>query len=289
MSKYYAVRVGRTPGVFQSWDLCSREVSKFANAEFKSFATPQDAAAYLRSENKRGELFPEAAVEAMFASAGLSGTARKRKHVQESVAAKKPRGEAPLSRTSSASIFPSTRPKTQTKLLDEIPKDDPVPAAAPVKGTSERIVIYTDGACGGNGKRHAKGGIGVFFAEGDPRNISEPLPGPVQTNNRAELLAIIRALQVAPVDASVTVKTDSQYVQKGIGGWVAKWKRNGWKTSAGGNVVNKDLWMKLDEQMKKRHERHGRHTVDIEYIKAHAGLYGNEQADQLAVLGARKH
>lgn len=61
----------------------------------------------------------------------------------------------------------------------------------------ERTVrVYTDGACSENGKHGATGGIGVFFGPGDPRNISEPLAGDYPTNNRAEITAVLRALEV---------------------------------------------------------------------------------------------
>ena len=57
------------------------------------------------------------------------------------------------------------------------------------------INVYTDGACVNNGKPDARAGFGVWFGENDPRNVSESFTGP-QTNNRAELLAIIRALTI---------------------------------------------------------------------------------------------
>ena len=59
----------------------------------------------------------------------------------------------------------------------------------------EPIHVYTDGACSNNGKPDAKAGFGVYFGENDNRNLSETFTGP-QTNNRAELLAIIRALTI---------------------------------------------------------------------------------------------
>jgi ribonuclease HI len=51
-----------------------------------------------------------------------------------------------------------------------------------------RLVVYTDGGCIGNGKRGAKAGLGVYYGARSGRNLSEPVPGPLQTNNRGELL-----------------------------------------------------------------------------------------------------
>ncbi|KAJ3051576.1 hypothetical protein HDU99_008376, partial [Rhizoclosmatium hyalinum] len=192
------------------------------------------------------------------------------------------------STSASVSIKPSTNTHSSTRLLS-IDSLKPATATTPsnnaaqpqIKGITQRITVYTDGACSGNGQRHARGGIGVFFGDGDPRNISEPLPGPVQTNNRAELLAVIRALRACPPNAAITIKTDSTYVRKGITEWISNWLRNNWKNAKGDPVVNKDLWEELVVEMNARN-RDGVKNVDIEYIKAHAGMWGNDQADQLA-------
>jgi len=59
----------------------------------------------------------------------------------------------------------------------------------------EPIIVYTDGACSNNGRSNARAGFGVYFGKDDPRNVSEAYKGP-QTNNVAELLAIIKALSI---------------------------------------------------------------------------------------------
>ena len=75
----------------------------------------------------------------------------------------------------------------------------------------EEIVVYTDGACVNNGKPDARAGYGVYFGEGDKRNVSESYKGP-QTNNVAELLAIIRALTIlkGEIVGGVKVKINSK-------------------------------------------------------------------------------
>ncbi|KAI9344590.1 ribonuclease H1 [Obelidium mucronatum] len=271
MPKVYAVRVGRKPGLYKT--CCQTQVHQFPGSEFKSFATTLEAEAYLKAE-----------------STSSKGSKRIRQEESEPNNAEQPAAAKKQRITTTVSIRPLSGilPPSSTKVIALPTTATPIPNndAQAIQGITPRLVIYTDGACGGNGKASAKGGIGVFFAPNDPRNISEPLPGDIQTNNRAELLAVIRALQAAPENAHLTIKTDSKYVKNGIGGWVSMWKLKDWRNSKNEPVANKDLWLQLDDEMHKRH-RNGVKTVHIEYIKAHAGLYGNEQADFLAVQGAR--
>ena len=129
----------------------------------------------------------------------------------------------------------------------------------------EVVEIFTDGACSGNP------GPGAHEKEiwgGEPHT----------TNNRMELLAVIRALNALkrPVDARV--HTDSQYVQKGISEWIHGWKARGWKTAAKEPVKNADLWQALDDAAR-------RHKVDWIWVRGHAGHVENERADALARRG----
>ena len=78
--------------------------------------------------------------------------------------------------------------------------------------------VYTDGGCDSNGAKDAKAGIGVFFGENDQRNVSKRITG-LQTNNRAELSAIIEALRITlNYEQDVLIHTDSEYSMKGIKG-----------------------------------------------------------------------
>ena len=75
-------------------------------------------------------------------------------------------------------------------------------------------IVYTDGACSNNGKEYARAGYGVYFGENDERNVSESYTGP-QTNNVAELLAIIKALTILQEEImlgyKVVIYSDSTY------------------------------------------------------------------------------
>ena len=98
------------------------------------------------------------------------------------------------------------------------------------------------------------------------------------TNNRMELLAVIKALGALKRRARVRITTDSQYVKKGITEWMGNWKRNGWRTAAGKPVKNADLWRELDGAV-------ARHQVEWRWVKGHSGHAENERADALANRG----
>ena len=139
---------------------------------------------------------------------------------------------------------------------------------------TERVEIYTDGACKGN---PGVGGWGAWLRSGDTE--TELFGGEaLTTNNRMELLAVIEALSSLVVASTVRLHTDSQYVQKGISEWIHSWKRRGWRTSEGKPVKNMDLWQRLDAAAQ-------RHKVDWVWVRGHAGDIGNERADQLANRG----
>jgi len=95
------------------------------------------------------------------------------------------------------------------------------------------------------------------------------------TNNRMELMAAIRALEILTRPCTIDLTTDSQYVRQGIMDWMDNWKKRGWKTASKQPVKNKDLWQRLDEAVK-------RHDVKWHWVKGHSGHEGNERADDLA-------
>ena len=138
----------------------------------------------------------------------------------------------------------------------------------------EEVDIYTDGACSGN---PGPGGWGAILRSG--AHEKEIWGGePATTNNRMELLAVIRALNTLKRPVSVRVHTDSQYVQKGISEWIHGWKARGWKTAAKAPVKNADLWRALDEARE-------RHQVKWLWVRGHSGHAENERADELARRG----
>jgi ribonuclease HI len=139
---------------------------------------------------------------------------------------------------------------------------------------SDRVEIFTDGACRGN---PGPGGWGVVMRF---KGKEKQLYGGEKetTNNRMELKAVIMAMEQLTRTAAVRVTTDSKYVKQGITEWIHNWKRNGWRTSAKKPVKNSDLWRELDELVSE-------HDVVWDWVKGHSGHPDNELADTLANRG----
>ncbi len=139
---------------------------------------------------------------------------------------------------------------------------------------SRPVEIYADGACRGN---PGPGGWGALLRYGEQER--ELWGGePDTTNNRMELTAVIRALEVLQRPSRLHITTDSQYVLHGVTQWLAGWKRRGWRTADKKPVKNADLWRRLEELARG-------HEVEWHWVKGHAGHPGNERADALANMG----
>ena len=136
------------------------------------------------------------------------------------------------------------------------------------------VNIYTDGACRGN---PGIGGWGVYIEYGE---TTKELYGgdKLTTNNKMELTAAIKGLEVLNTKCQVNLITDSKYVMDGINGWINGWKKNNWKNSQKKDVKNKDLWTQLDKL-------NSYHDVKWSWVKGHSGHFQNEKADQLANKG----
>ncbi len=131
------------------------------------------------------------------------------------------------------------------------------------------IFLYTDGASSGN---PGPGGYGVVLkCAGREMELSGGYS--LTTNNRMELLAVIRGLEaIRWKNAEVHVYSDSSYVVNAINkGWLENWRRKGFA-----KVKNPDLWMRLLQLL-------SLHRVAFHWIKGHAGHPENERCDRLAV------
>ncbi|KAF2717931.1 ribonuclease H-like protein [Polychaeton citri CBS 116435] len=385
--KFYAVRVGKIPGIYQSWTACLEQVKGFPKANFKSFPSKAEAEAYMgdgtvssggggSNGNKGGPVTRwygvqngknpgvyttwEEVLEQIKGSKnpkhrGFKTQAEAEAYVAEGHMKKmQMNGEydlgdgwdeddAPVNKKSKKSS--SKRDNDLTSLFESsdfgpgnapFPPDtedgfdssimlDPLTGEIRYKTEAELqaykpfvsrpvaasiIRIYTDGSSLGNGQSGACGGIGVYFGPGDRRNVSEALPGTRQTNQRAELTAIMRALEVAPRDRKCIIYSDSHYSIKCCTEWFVKWRQNGWLNSSGKPVENKDLISKIIDMLEERwkinkhrvggvedvEEREGDGStwergpasVNFEWVKGHDKDAGNNAADRLAVAGARE-
>ncbi|MEG4047938.1 MULTISPECIES: ribonuclease HI [unclassified Microcoleus] len=134
--------------------------------------------------------------------------------------------------------------------------------------------LYTDGACSGNPGPGGWGAV-VCFADGNCHELGGG--DPQTTNNRMEMQAAVAALEFFANSGQtepVTVYTDSEYVKNGITKWIQGWKNKGWKTSTGKDVVNQDLWHRLD----KLNSRH----IKWEHVRGHSGDFYNDRCDEIA-------
>ncbi|XP_074009513.1 ribonuclease H1 isoform X1 [Numenius arquata] len=266
---FYAVRKGRRAGVYRTWAECQEQVNKFPSASFKKFATEKDAWAFVRQQQQQ----PEAAGA----------------HVPPAVTQENSsRGEEPeinvlCCNTCKRPYEQSTNEEHITKRV----KHDEVYSAPTVSEDKfsymgDFAVVYTDGCCSGNGRNRARAGIGVYWGPGHPLNTSERLPGR-QTNQRAEIHAACKAIEQAKSQniKKLIIYTDSKFTINGITSWVDNWKTNGWRTSSGASVINKEDFERLDNLSK---------GIEIQWmhIPGHAGFQGNEEADRLAREGASK-
>jgi ribonuclease HI len=136
------------------------------------------------------------------------------------------------------------------------------------------IEIYTDGACRGNPGMGGWGAIIQF-----QNNSKELFGGRAETtNNQMEMRAVIEGLKALKEPCKIILYTDSKYVMDGITSWIHGWKKNNWKTANKKPVKNMELWQELDQLV-------NQHEITWKWVKGHAGIPGNERADELANKG----
>jgi ribonuclease HI len=139
-----------------------------------------------------------------------------------------------------------------------------------------QTIVFTDGASKGN---PGPGGWGVIIITPDGRVTELGGGSDHTTNNRMELTGAIQALErLRDVPGPVAIYTDSSYVIQGITGWVHGWRRRGWKTASGGDVLNRELWEALAAVTAAR----GPKTIEWHYVRGHVGIPGNERVDEIA-------
>lgn len=153
------------------------------------------------------------------------------------------------------------------------------------------LEIWTDGACRDNGTPRARGGYGVYF-EDNHRLKGALYPGTPQTNQRAELVAVLKALKEARrrqrkgdyywsqrgEGLDVTIVSDSKYAVDGCSKWLNTWVENGFRDSNGRPVKNEDIFSNIFEQLIAPEFN----SVKFRHVPAHSGEQGNHIADRLA-------
>jgi ribonuclease HI len=143
-----------------------------------------------------------------------------------------------------------------------------------------KIHLFTDGACRGNPGPGGWAYILRHLSTGKEKEAAGPAER--TTNNRMELIAVIRGLEALQRPCDVVVFTDSEYVRRGLSEWMPKWKTNGWRRREGSAwkpIKNEELWRRLDELI-------GIHRVQYKRVAGHSGHPENDRCDQLAVEAA---
>lgn len=142
--------------------------------------------------------------------------------------------------------------------------------------------LFTDGACSGN---PGPGGWAFrLHRRGDKQVLQDSGATTKTTNNRMEIVAVIRGLEAVDGRADAEILTDSMYVGKGLSQWMPNWKANGWRRRKGcrwTRVINEDLWRRMDELAQ-------RHHISFTHVEAHSGIVENERCHDLAVAAYRK-
>jgi ribonuclease HI len=134
------------------------------------------------------------------------------------------------------------------------------------------VTLYTDGACSGN---PGPGGWACVLIFGESKRRISGYENHT-TNNKMELMSVIKGLEQLNRPLSVLIITDSQYVKNAFtSGWIENWQKNGWKTKKGDSVKNQELWLKLNFLQKK-------HILSWQWVKGHSGNNYNEMCDHLA-------
>jgi ribonuclease HI len=219
---FYAVKSGRTPGIYVTWKECENQVKGFKGAVFKKFDNKKLAHNFINdkitSSNIKSEQNNHNALPANFKNNKIN-------------------------------------------------------------------YVYTDGSCVNNGKKNAKAGMGIFFSEDKHSSISQKLDENIykQTNNTAELLAIITTIEIINLKFKgehFVIFTDSKYAILCVGTYGERMNSNNWN----GDIKNKELVKKLYNLY---NVNENSEFTFIQHIYSHTGnqdehSLGNEQADRLA-------
>jgi ribonuclease HI len=296
------VHKGHKPGVYTSWADAQNTIADYKGAVYKSFKTREEAQSFFKNGH------PPKRVSEEPSQPSPPAKKQKRDADEPEDLVEYNAGEGPLPAGAEDGFDPRI---TLNPLTGKVEYKDPTTKWQAVNLRDDKpVTIYTDGSSLGNGAHGAVAGVGVYFGPKDKRygnhplalmssganigarNLSEPLSGTRQTNQRAELTAIQRALEIAPRNRPVTIYTDSNYSIKCVTEWFVKWRANGWLNAARKPVENKDLIEKIlaliDQRKNMSQEISSINKVEFVWVKGHATNEGNIAADELAVAGARE-
>ncbi|MEW8548288.1 MAG: ribonuclease H family protein [Candidatus Thiodiazotropha sp.] len=267
---FYAVTNGKETGVYTSWTQAGDSVLGFAKAKYKGFCT-----------------FREATL-AMLNAGFLDFNVFDGQHTYKKSEYEQNR----LKQLAASEAEPADQQGTQSEsdlefqtCIKEVENYEEQESLEKNLVSALTHTVYIDGSCIRNGSSSAQAGIGLYWGNEHAWNYSQPIQDDAPTNNKAEMRAAIKAIEIAKEHEieNLIIKSDSKYVIQGITEWVHKWGANGWKTSNGEDVKNKEIWIELLSVM---HDSEV--SITWEHVAAHSGILENEEADRLATEAAKR-
>jgi ribonuclease HI len=289
--KYYAVKNGRSSGVYTDWSDCESQVKGYSGNQYKSFNSKAEATAYMnngssKSSSPNSYSGSSGGYSKSYSSSSSYSKANSSSYTKPST-----------SSTSSTSTSSSSSYSTQYYGSSSYYSSSSYISSSETSSKSASkptVKIYTDGASKNNQARKqglSRAGYGVYYGPGDSRNHSGRVSGE-QTNQRGELEGIHHALKNSLEESKsgepskFIIHTDSEYSKNSITKWGDNWDKNGYKTSTGSDVCNKDLISdsrRMIDEIRKNNS-----DVEFVKVKGHSGNHGNDMADKLAVEGCSK-
>lgn len=286
---YYAVARGRKPGIYATWGECSAQVIKFPGSIYKKFATESEAQSFIKERSSSTvkanssnglasseivkSVRSQALPKQLFALGGKQSVAQTKllSIPKRTLSTNSDSNEQPSKKRKIASDVSNCLESTQDNKEDLIVDENGY------------VNVFTDGACSSNGSKDARAGIGVWFRDNHPLNVSQPVEGR-PTNNMAEIQAVTVAARQAKKAGikKLRINTDSKFLISCITQWMPRWKSRGWKTIVGKPVINKTELLEMEKELENL-------TVAWNHVPGHAGLHGNEMADKLAREGCLRY
>ncbi|KAL6420459.1 hypothetical protein ACFW04_014447 [Cataglyphis niger] len=257
---YYAVAKGRKSGIYATWDECSTQVLKFPGSIYKKFATESEAQNFIKECSSNigqsltknfisskmvkpveaqvlpKQMFPLGSKQTAVAQTKLISSFSKRTLLTNSDTNEQPSKKRKIA---SNADFIFTASSDQDSKVDFIMDENGY------------VNVFTDGACSSNGYKNARAGIGVWFQDNHPLNVSRPVEGR-PTNNMAEIQAVTVAARQAKKAGikKLKINTDSKFLISCITQWMPGWKKRGWKTVDNKPVINKTELLEMERELK---------------------------------------
>ncbi|OAD62800.1 Ribonuclease H1 [Eufriesea mexicana] len=230
-SAYYAVARGRKPGIYKTWDECKLQVDHFTGAKYKKFHIQEEAENFIKEYTNPGKK------NSYRNATSILGKRSKLQNDQSS-------------NMDSGTSFAKKLKKTDLKECSKVIQIENGSGGFNIDSDGY-VNVYTDGACSSNGRTTARAGIGVWFGDDHPLNVSQAVVGRA-TNNMAEIQAVTIAAKQAKKAGikKLKINTDSKFLISCINNWMPKWKANGWNTAANKPVINKIELLEMEEALK---------------------------------------